>query len=430
MAPADQGSRTTPPPPISNLLSDDLDLFGLVLSWARGTVPPAGNVDSTAAISAMRKGSEAVLEQRMRVDSDFNRTQQLGLGMGLRSRSRLNPVANAGAEAGAGAGTGASTGAGTGAGTDAGTGAITGTSNPPAATATATSTGSMGDAVAVVAGAGGDNFAARAAALANTPAGWGRATETSVAAVAASMEARARGSEEIAAAEEAVPAAEAAQAEEDVAAFALEVVEAERETLRAHAMGLVSAAMLSRQASDFIVNMGFAAYLVGRLREGPVAEHLRSEAAQGLLMEGDAANARSMGGVAGVGAVGAGSIGSGGGSGGGGAGSTAAVAAETAAVADGIATVTSSVAAEGEAGLRRVGIDEQAAGAAAITATAGAGEAGAADGGMSGGGGDAPGTKNNGYGRWSSIAAVEAEHVAACMSGIGGYQEASTVSVF
>lgn len=52
MAPSEHGSRSTPPPPVPTLLVEDLDLLGVVLSWATGEVPPAGEVEDVMSASA------------------------------------------------------------------------------------------------------------------------------------------------------------------------------------------------------------------------------------------------------------------------------------------------------------------------------------------------------------------------------------------
>ncbi|CAM9799800.1 unnamed protein product, partial [Hapterophycus canaliculatus] len=162
--------------------------------------------------------------------------------------------------------------------------------------------------------------------------------------------------------------------------------------LRAHATGLVAAGLLSRQASDLIVNKGFAAHLVQRLREGPVAEHLRAEAAgeqERLSPPGEVAEGNGGGGR---GASAAGAAGSGGHA--------------AAAVAASGSAAESSAAAYGSSG-----------------AGAGAGVAPWSTVMSARAHPSAPGNRSPMYGRWTSVAAVEAEHVASCISAIGGYQE-------
>ncbi|CAM9968273.1 unnamed protein product, partial [Sphacelaria rigidula] len=146
---------------------------------------------------------------------------------------------------------------------------------------------------------------------------------------------------------------------------------AAEDSLRTHATGLMSAALaFTRQATDMAVNKGFGNDLLRRLREGPVADHLREEATavrvskQGGHVVGDTD-------AADTGSLPLGSTAPGGKS-------------------------------DGDSGAATV----------AANGTIRAAEVGA----VVGGGG-------RNFEQWSSLAAVEAEHVVACLSAIGGYQE-------
>ncbi|CAM9387787.1 unnamed protein product, partial [Ectocarpus sp. 13 AM-2016] len=319
MATVDQGSRTAPPPPIPSLLSEELEIYEQVLSWARGGAPPAsgggGSFDVDAAQAAMEKGRELV-RSNMRAAHPEEGSKSGGGEKGKGKAKVPKTVAAEQASRGPAGGGSASYGGGT--EVSEAEGAGTGSGVEPGTTALV------------------DSPQAKVAAAATMPP-----TAAEVLADRASAEAE----------------------------------------LRAHATGLLAAGLLSRELSDLIVNKGFAAHLVQRLREGPVADHLRAEAAKehhrkassgdGLARDGG----NSAGGNSGDPSVAVGAA----------AGSAAAA----------------------------VGDDGAAAAAAAAT-TVGAAVA------------SAPQQPAPTYGRWANVAAVEAEHVAACMSGIGGYQEILT----
>lgn len=144
--------------------------------------------------------------------------------------------------------------------------------------------------------------------------------------------------------------------------------------LRVHATGLLSAAMYSRALINSTVEKGFVVDLVGRLRQGPVANHLRAQASRGRTQQG--ANTP---------------------------------------LPTGSSTAVNAVVAEKE---NRV---------ADTPATASDGnDRGAAD---SSGAREAPPESESewGCGRWSSMGAAEAEHVVGCVSTMGTYQEVGGV---
>lgn len=306
MAPGEHGSRSPPPPPITTLLTDDLELFEVVLSWARGDVPPVGAFDATAAEAAVKKGRQVVRAQMTRADPARKVPRVASAGPASKANKTLRDDVNTSGAAAAAA-----------------------EPSPPLPPQSALHSVEQ-PAVAVAVGAAADNSALGTVRPAATEA-----------VVDAAAPVTAPGGGQGAAKSAADRAAEAK------AAAATE--------LRAHATGLVSATLLSRQAVDFIVSKGFAADMVRRLREGPVANHLRAEALRAGNM-GTSAGARA----------------------------------------------NSQPRPEPVAGER-----------SSITGH----EVGA------GGVGEAPGVTVRGYGRWSSMAGMEAEHVAACLCGVGGYQE-------
>lgn len=143
------------------------------------------------------------------------------------------------------------------------------------------------------------------------------------------------------------------------------------DSLRTHATGLMSAALaFTRQATDMAVNKGFGNDLLRRLREGPVADHLREEAAA-------VRNSKRGGHVV---------------------GDTAAVDSDS----PPLGGTAPGVKGDGDSGAATVA-EGGATRAAEVGATTGEGGKNAE--------------------QWSSLAAVEAEHVVACLSAIGGYQE-------
>lgn len=319
MATADQASRTAPPPPIPALLSEELEIYEEVLSWARGGALPTsgggGGFDAAAAQAAMEKGRELV-RSKMRA-ANPEEVSKTGGGYKGKGKAKVPSTTAVEQAAGGSAGGSASSGGDTevsGAeGAGAGSNVVPGTTAPAAASPETTV----------------------AAAVTMPP------TAAEVLADRASAEAE----------------------------------------LRAHATGLLAAGLLSRELSDLIVNKGFAAHLVQRLREGPVADYLRAEAAKEHHRKASS----------GDGALG------GGGSAAGNSGDPAVV----------VAGAAGSAAAAGGDGA-----------AAAASAAVGAAVASAAQ---------QPAPT---YGRWANVAAVEAEHVAACISGIGGYQEVILFSFF
>lgn len=307
MAPADHGSRTAPPPPISNFLADDLDLFESVLSWARGVVPQTGAYDVAAAEAAMEAGRASVSIQK--------------------------------------------------------------------SYAVAASTAYWAKDEPGVQDCGCITLPTMAPGLASMMADYN-------ARIAAEDSARAGGPAGSAAGSGAGAAAATAQATRAIQAAAA------AENLRVHATGLVSAVMFLRHATDFVVSKGFVADLVSRLREGPVAEYLRAEAAKGRPPLPRQATPLS-------------------------AATSPAGTTPTAAI--------SAAAGAGAAGAPPPAVGGKApeAGAGAL---AGQGTVGVVGGGEGKGGGDRY-ESEWGFGRWSCLAAVEAEHVTACISGVGGYQE-------
>lgn len=298
MTPAEQGTRTTPPPPISTLLVEDLSLFEVVLSWARGEVPSTGNFDIRAAAAAMHIGREMVRNERKRVIPNASIAAGYHTVTGVQHDDPANMVP----------------------------------------------------------------FEEQVRALEEAlRAGMAAAEGTAVGAEAAPWTAAATSAR-----------------------------------LRAHATGLVSASLFSRNASDFVVNKGFGVHLVRSLREGPVAAHLRAEAARGQRQQRQQQQENRQG--AGISAS-----------------------------AAGVATSTASANQESGADSRvgqsagpAQGGDDRGDTSADTGSSAGIGAGGAAVAFVGGRGSTA-----QGYGRWSSVTAVEAEHVAACLSGVGGYQEVS-----
>ncbi|CAM9607807.1 unnamed protein product, partial [Scytosiphon promiscuus] len=345
MATADQGSRTAPPPPISTLLSDDLELYGVVLSWARGERPPSiggGNgFDGAAARTAMKKGLEVVRTLKAAAHPGVH--EEGSANNGEEEQTDVNSASTA-PGAGVGAGAGGSSG-------------MSEEGEPAVVAGAGSGDGSGGGEV------GSDEVggAPASASAAGAPAIGRSSPPPPPPAASTTSAAKAPAVEELAGAE-----------------------------LRAHATGLVAAGLLSRQASDLIVNKGFAAHLVQRLREGAVAQHLGDEAAS----EQDRLSPLGETGVPGEdngGSVGGGSSGAGAGS----AGRAAGV------VARGAVSESSAAAFSGPD-------DGAAAWSAVMSARA------------------CPSTPDKWipkYGRWTGVAAVEAEHVAACISAIGGYQE-------
>ncbi|CAN0334597.1 unnamed protein product, partial [Ectocarpus sp. 12 AP-2014] len=318
MATVDQGSRTAPPPPIPSLLSEELEIYEQVLSWARGGAPPAsgggGSFDAAAAQAAMEKGRELV-RSNMRAANPEEGSKS---GGGDKGKGKAKVPKTVAAEQ---------------------------ASRGPAGGGSASSVGGTEVSEAEGAGAGSD-----VAPGTTAPA------ESPQAAVAA-----------------------AATTPPTAAEVLADRASAEAE-LRAHATGLLAAGLLSRELSDLIVNKGFAAHLVQRLREGPVADHLRADAAKEHHRKASSGDvlARDRGGSA------AGNSGD-------------------PSVAVGAAAGSAAAAGGGD-------------GAAAAAAAAAVGVAVAS----------AEQQPAPTYGRWANVAAVEAEHVAACISGIGGYQEILT----
>lgn len=160
------------------------------------------------------------------------------------------------------------------------------------------------------------------------------------------------------------------------ASVATAVAAAATSELRVHATGLLSAAMYSRALINSTVEKGFVVDLVGRLRQGPVADHLRAQASRGRTQQG--ANSP-------------------------------------------LPTGTSTAADAVVAGKENRAADTPA------TASSGNGER-AAD---SSGAREAPSESESewGWGRWSSMSATEAEHVVGCVSTMGTYQEVGGVEV-
>lgn len=314
MAPGEHGSRSTPPPPITTLLTDDLELFEVVLSWARGDIPPVGAFDATAAEAATKKGRQVVRAQMARADPAGKVPRVASAGPASKATKTLRDDVNISGAAAAATSVAVAERQ----------------PSPPLPPQSGLQSGEQ-PAAAVAGGAATDNSALGTVRPAATEA-----------VVDAAAPAGAPGGGQGAA----KSAADRAAAEARAAAAT---------ELRAHATGLVSATLLSRQAVDFIVSKGFAADMVRRLREGPVANHLRAEALR-------AANTGTSAG----------------------------------------APANSQPRPERVAGERG--------------STTGH-EVGA------GGGGEVPGVTVRGYGRWSSMAGMEAEHVAACLCGVGGYQE-------
>eukprot|EP00752_Nemacystus_decipiens_P017886 g16035.t1 len=330
-APADQGSRSAPPPPVSTLLNEDLELYEVVLSWARGESPPAAGggagaaaghsgFDAAAAQAAMEKGRETVRVQT----------------------AAANP-----AEVQGGGGVGNSAAPGGGKGKEKAKPSGAGKS-PTAGTAAAADIVAEGGSGSGSGGGGGSPKGAGGATAAGGASGDSRATGHGVG--------------------ESVTGGDACSPEEPTVAEAIADHATAAAELRAHATGLVGAGLISRQLSDVIVNTGFAAHLVHRLREGPVADHLRAEAAR----------ERGKSTLAG------------------GRGRSLAVAGAP----------------------RAAGVAPSTSGGADPLSPSSAVGGGVGDGGATAGA--APGRP---YGRWASVAALEAVHVASCISGIGGYQE-------
>ena len=157
--------------------------------------------------------------------------------------------------------------------------------------------------------------------------------------------------------------------------------------LRVHATGLLSAGMFSRSLNDVAVHRGLAADLVSRLREGPVANHLRVEAARGRREQQR--------------------------------GTSLVVATTAASTATAAATAVQEEKTGNGTGGEEVSREESRPERQARPVRSGNGRG-------EGGTNAAPEALSGsewGWGRWPSMAAAEAEHVTACVSGVGSYQE-------